>query len=94
MAVYKDYEGYTNSLIFIPKKTEKKMFLIFNLYEPCKDSFRKCHGVFHDDLSKIIVGIRDADDIKVLDSLLKKEKIDYNIYRKSLYLKDSLFINR
>lgn len=95
MAVFKNYEEYTNSLLFIPKKTKKRMFLIFNLYESCNDSSQKCNAIFNDNLSRISLNIiNDSGNLKVLDSLVKKEKIDYEVYIKSPYLKDSLFINK
>jgi len=95
MAIYKDYEGFANSLLFISKKTKKRMFLIFNLYESCNDSPQKCNGIFYDNLSKINLSIIDyPNNFKILDSLLEKEKIDYQVYRKLPYLKDSLFINK
>ncbi|MEA1850505.1 MULTISPECIES: hypothetical protein [unclassified Chryseobacterium] len=95
MAVFADYEGYANSVLFIPKKTKRKMFLIFNLYENCNDTPQKCNAIFYDDVSRISFNIiNQSENIKALDSLLKKEKIDYTIYNKDLILKDSLFINK
>lgn len=95
MAISKNYEQYANSLLFIPKKTKKRMFLIFNLYESCNDSSQKCNAIFYDDLSSIGLNIiNDSENLKVLDSLMKKEKINYDVYIKPPYLKDSLFINK
>ncbi len=95
MAVFADYEGYTNSVLFIPKKTKRKMFLIFNLYEKCNDTPQKCNAIFYDDSSRINLDIIDnSENIKALDSLLKKEKINYIIYNKDFILKDSLFVNK
>ncbi len=95
LAVQKDYEGYKNSLLFLPKKTKKKIFLIFNLYENCNDSPQNCNGIFFDNLSKVDLSIiNNSYNFKILDSLLKKEKLTYTIYNKNLVLKDSLFINK
>ncbi len=95
MAVNKDYEGYANSLLFIPKKTKKSFFLIFNIYESCNDNLKKCNGIFYENLSKINLKIiNHPENFETLDSMLEKQKMDYLLYRKSLYLKDSLYINK
>lgn len=98
MAVYKDYEGYTNSLLFIPKKTKKRMFLIFNLYDSCNDDPKKCYGIFQDKLSKIKFDVfsknQNTSAIHLIDSLLKENKLNYKIYNKPIYFIDSLLINK
>ena len=95
LAIQKYFEGYMNSLLFLPKKSKKRIFLVFNLYEYCNDSLKKCNGIFNDDMSKINLSIIDyPDQLKILDSLLKKEKINYKIYKKKPYFKDALLINK
>ena len=44
--------------------------------------------------TRVSLSLDLANNFKTLDSLLKKERIDYKVYDRDLILRDSLFINQ
>lgn len=78
---------YTSSILFLPHETERRITLVFNGHDFNQDTFTNKN-------TRLSLGLDLSNNFKILDSLLKKEKIDYTIYNKDLILKDSLFINK
>lgn len=78
---------YTSSLLFLPQNSERKITLIFNAHD-----FNQ--NTFYNQNTRISLSMDTSDNFKVLDSLLKKEKINYTVYDRSFFLKDSIYINR
>ncbi len=78
---------YTSSLLFLPYNTHRKIIIVFNANYYNKNTL-------NNKSSRISLGLDFPKNFKILDSLLKKEKINYSIYDKSSILKDTLFINK
>lgn len=78
---------YTSSLLLLPHNSERKITLVFNANKFNRETF-------HDKNARISLSLDLAHNFKILDSLLKKEKINYKIYDRDILLKDSLFINK
>ncbi len=82
-----DSEAYSSCILFLPKKSERKMIICFN-------SYKINNGTLFDKKTRVSVDWESYEPrMKILDSLLKKENINYTVYRKIPYLKDSLLIN-
>lgn len=92
MAILKNYEEYSNSLFFIPKNSSKELFLAFNDY--MYDNTHNRNKIFSDKFTKIRIDHYVKDDIKTIDSLINYNKLKYILYRKNIYLDDSLYINK
>ncbi|MDR6547606.1 hypothetical protein J2810_003691 [Chryseobacterium rhizosphaerae] len=83
-----DYQAYASYILFLPKKSERKMIICFNSYKVNNETF-------YDKNTRVAADWEFfAPRAKILDSLLKKEKIDYTVYDRNIVLKDSLFINK
>jgi hypothetical protein len=79
---------FSNYVLFLPKKSEKRIIICFN-------SNKMNNKTFNEKNSRISADWEFYEPrAKVLDSLLKSEKIDYMVYDKKIFLKDSLFINK
>ncbi|GAA4166989.1 hypothetical protein GCM10022217_41590 [Chryseobacterium ginsenosidimutans] len=93
MAIMKNYEEFSNSLFFFPKNSKREIFLAFNNYQYC-DNKSYCNKIFNDENTKIRFDNYTNEDVKSIDSLINYNKLNYVIYKKNIYLKDSLYINR
>jgi hypothetical protein len=93
MAIMKNYEEFSNSLFFFPKNSKREIFLAFNNYQSC-DNKSYCNKIFNDENTKIRFDNYMEEEIKNIDSLITYNKLNYVIYKKDIYLKDSLFINK
>jgi len=83
-----DSESYSSYILLLPKKSERKMIICFN-------SYKVNNKTLFDKKSRISANWEFFEPrAKILDSLLKKEKINYHVYDKNPFLKDSLFINK
>ncbi len=92
MAILKNYESYSNSLLFLPKETKCSVYITFNNYTNCK-SIKNCNAIFQNKHTKILFDEYDKNVIKTIDSLVKKNNLDYKIYTNKIFLLDSLYIN-
>jgi len=92
MAIMKNYEEYSNSLFFFPKNSKREIFLVFNDYQYCDTS--NCNKIFNDNLTKIRIDHYTKEDVTTIDSLINYNKLKYMVYRKNIYLDDSLYINK
>jgi hypothetical protein len=93
MAIMKNYEEYSNSLFFFPKNSKREIFLVFNNYQYC-DNKSDCNKIFNDEDTKIRFDNYIDENVKNIDSLIAYNKLNYVIYKKNIYLKDSLYINK
>lgn len=89
MAILKNYEEYANSLFFIPKNSKRELFLAFNNYNT-----HNRNEIFSDKFTKIRIDHYVKEDVKTIDSLINYNKLKYILYRKNIYLNDSLYINK
>lgn len=78
---------YTSSLLFLPHNSERKIMLVFNAANFNRETFDNYN-------TRVSLSLDLTNNFKTLDSLLKKERIDYKVYDRDLILKDSLFINK
>ncbi|MDC8101885.1 hypothetical protein [Chryseobacterium rhizosphaerae] len=87
-----NFEGFVHSLLFMPKKSKQKVIIWFHAFDINKHTLTNKN-------SRISI-ISDEQELqyplylKKIDSLLKVYDFDYQSYKKSPYLKDSLFINK
>ncbi|MGS0747500.1 hypothetical protein [Halpernia sp. GG3] len=93
MMISQNYEEYSNYLFFIPKNSNKELYLVFNNYQYCNE-MDNCNEIFSHKSTKIRVDSYTKKDIDYIDSLIKINKLDFTIYKKQPYLEDSLFVNR
>ncbi|AZA47443.1 hypothetical protein EG346_04260 [Chryseobacterium carnipullorum] len=93
MAILKNYEEYANSLFFIPKNSKRELFLAFNDYMYHNNTHNR-NKIFSDKFTKIRVNNYAKEDVKNIESLIKHNKLNYIMYRKNIYLNDSLYINK
>lgn len=93
MAISKYYEEYSNSLFFIPKNSERELVLAFNDYS-YHNSADNRNEIFNDKFTKIKMNHYAKEDVITIDSLMSYNKLNYTVYRKNIYLKDSLYINK
>lgn len=91
MAILKNYEEYANSLFFIPKNSKRELFLAFNNY---MYNTHNRNEIFSDKFTKIRIVHYVKEDVKTIDSLINYNKLKYILYRKNIYLVDSLYINK
>ncbi|WP_370901598.1 hypothetical protein [Chryseobacterium gossypii] len=83
-----NFEAFSSGLLFIPKKSERKIIICFNSYKINNETL-------YDKNTRVAANWDLFEPrAKILDSLLKKEKINYMVYNRNLVLKDLLFINR
>ncbi|UKB85671.1 hypothetical protein LF887_08625 [Chryseobacterium sp. MEBOG06] len=79
---------FSNYVLFLPKKSERRIIIFFN-------SNKMNDKTFNEENARISADWEFYEPrAKVLDSLLKKERVDYKVYDRDLILKDSLFINK
>lgn len=88
MAILKNFEEYSNSLFFIPKNSKRELFLAFNDYTYHHNE------IFNDKFTKIKMNHYTKEDVTTIDSMINYHKLNYTIYRKNIYLNDSLYINK
>lgn len=93
MAILKNYEEYANSLFFIPKNSKRELFLSFNDYMYHNNTHNR-NTIFSDKFTKIRVNNYAKDNVKSIESLIKHNKLYDMIYKKNIYLDDSLYINK
>ncbi|WP_300691567.1 hypothetical protein [Chryseobacterium sp.] len=78
---------YKSSLLFLPHNSERKITLVFNATNFNRETFENYN-------TRVSLSLDLTKNFKTLDSLLKRERIDYKVYDRDLILKDSLFINK
>lgn len=84
-----DFNGlaYTSSLLFLPHNSERKISLVFNATNFNRETF-------YGQNTRVSLSLDLTNNFTILDSLLKRERIDYKVYNRNLILEDSLFINK
>jgi hypothetical protein len=85
-----NFEGFVHSLLFMPKRSKQKLIIWFHAFDINQ------HTLINEK-SRISAFPHEQEgfvNLNKIDSLLKINNFDYQVYRKFPYLKDSLFVNK
>ena len=74
------------------KILKENCFLAFNDY--MYNNTHNRNEIFSDKFTKIRIDHYVKEDVKTIDSLINYNKLKYIVYRKNIYLDDSLYINK
>lgn len=84
------FENMVSSLLFMPKNSEQKVIVWFHAFDINQNTLINKE-------SRVSVFSSEQEDYRnfnKIDSLLKITKLNYKVYRKLPYLKDSLLVNK
>lgn len=87
---YYKFENMVSSLLFMPKRSKQKVIVWFHALDINQHTLTNKK-------SRISIFSNEQEDpvsLNKIDSFLNADKLNYQVYRKVPYLKDSLFINK